>query len=133
MRFAGYSAIAALLLIALLLVGCSRSTSPTTTSPPPMGKATAGQVMVMEKEWSITLDPDTVKAGSIEFHVMNEGKYAHSMEIEGPGVEQSLPSNVDPSQSTTLTLDLKAGKYNVYCPIGGHAGNGMKATLTVME
>jgi uncharacterized cupredoxin-like copper-binding protein len=30
-----------------------------------------------------------------------------------------------------VTVDLKAGKYEFYCPVDGHKQAGMKGTLTV--
>jgi uncharacterized cupredoxin-like copper-binding protein len=42
-----------------------------------------------------------------------------------------LPENLAPGASGTLTVDLAAGTYEVYCPVGNHADEGMRVDLTV--
>jgi uncharacterized cupredoxin-like copper-binding protein len=63
--------------------------------------------------------------------VRNVGQIAHALEIEGNGVEQETEA-IQPGSSATLTVRLpKSGRYEMYCPIDGHKGKGMKGSIQV--
>jgi len=89
-------------------------------------------VQVSLVEWAIEM-PESLTAGTITFAVSNDGQRRHNLEIEGQGVEESLPNDLESGQRGILTVDLPAGEYTVYCPVGNHAGQGMELTLTVTE
>ena len=59
----------------------------------------------------------------------NASQTPHAVEIEGNGVEKK--TNTVTGGSAKLTVDLKPGKYEFYCPVDGHKAAGMKGTLTV--
>jgi uncharacterized cupredoxin-like copper-binding protein len=63
--------------------------------------------------------------------VENTGKATHSLTIEGPGGMDMTSDTVQGGRSTTMTVTLQAGRYEVYCPIGNHRAMGMSTTLTV--
>jgi plastocyanin len=65
-------------------------------------------------------DP-VIGAGEVE--LVNEGESPHTIEGEDVDVE------VDAGQTTTVTVDLPAGTYTVFCSF--HRGQGMEGTLTV--
>jgi uncharacterized cupredoxin-like copper-binding protein len=102
------------------------------TNESQQGGAVVQTVQISEKEYSLTPSSVTVsKAGTVEFHVTNDGQITHAFEIEGNGVEEET-DKIDPGQSATLKVDLsKEGSYEMYCPIDGHKGQGMKGTITV--
>ena len=80
--------------------------------------------------------PMTLKPGQTRFNISNTGKTEHNFELEGTageadGKEDKLMVNLDPGDKTHLDVDLKAGTYTVYCPVGNHAGRGMRHTVTV--
>ena len=53
------------------------------------------------------------------------------MAVEGNGLDQEI-SAINPGSSGTVKVTLpKAGTYDIYCPIGGHKGLGVKGTITV--
>lgn len=54
----------------------------------------------------------------------------HAIEIEGQGVEKS-GQTVTAGGTSTVTADLKPGKYEFYCPVDSHRADGMEGTLTV--
>jgi plastocyanin len=122
--------IAVLIGACLALAGCGgggeSSSSAKSTAPPQR------TVTLSEAEFSIT--PNTFNAGkpgTVAFKVRNTGHIAHALEIEGNGVEEETDS-IQPGQSTTLTVQLvKAGSYEMYCPIDGHEDKGMKGEITV--
>lgn len=74
--------------------------------------------------------PDTLPAGRVAFNVENGGKETHAFEIEGNGIEQKT-NELTRGNTASLEVDLKPGTYTIYCPVDGHAGKGMKKTVTV--
>ncbi|MFO8079177.1 MAG: cupredoxin domain-containing protein [Armatimonadota bacterium] len=77
--------------------------------------------------------PDTLSAGMYMFDVTNEGDLVHNVEIEGQGIEAMLDEDLQPGESGTFSAELEPGEYEVYCPVGDHAEQGMQMTLTVTE
>jgi plastocyanin len=68
-------------------------------------------------------------AGSVTIKLVNESDVPHAVEVEGNGVEEE--SETITAGETELTVDLEAGEYVFYCPVGQHRQNGMEGTLTV--
>jgi hypothetical protein len=68
----------------------------------------------------------------VHFAVTNEGSIPHAFEIKGPGIERET-RQIEPGDSATLALTLRAGSYEVYCPVGegSHKKLGMVARLVV--
>ena len=96
-------------------------------------KPVAARVVKAElREWKISLSSASVSSGQVTIEVHNSGAAAHSFEIEGNGIEQRTRP-VTPDSTVTLTLDLKPGKYDIYCPLGSglHKTMGMTASLAV--
>lgn len=91
--------------------------------------APAKMVEVKLSEYKIEM-PASAAAGSTTFTVTNTGKTVHNFEIEGNGIEKRL-GKLAAGETRTLSVELKPGKYEVYCPIPGHKMRGMKLDLTV--
>jgi hypothetical protein len=104
------------------------------------GAATAGVVAhasgskttirVSEREFKIGLSAKSAPAGVVQFQIKNTGRYAHALEIAGPGVKKRTPL-IKPGKTAALTVTLRAGSYSLWCPVPGHAAEGMKAALKV--
>jgi uncharacterized cupredoxin-like copper-binding protein len=126
----------AALMAALAVAGCgSDNSSNKTVSPGGSGaEAGAGSTKALVvKETDFKLDPKnlTVKdAGTITITVKNDGQTAHALEVEGQGTEKKT-GDIAPGDSATLTVTLKKGSYEWYCPIDGHKQLGMKGTIKV--
>jgi len=69
------------------------------------------------------------KPGAVTIDFDNPSTTPHAVEIEGEGVEEA--SDTVTSSKTSVTADLKPGKYEFYCPVGSHRQQGMEGTLTV--
>jgi plastocyanin len=68
-------------------------------------------------------------AGTVTIRLVNESDVPHAVEVEGNGVEEE--SETITGSETELSVDLEAGEYTFYCPVGQHRQNGMEGTLTV--
>jgi plastocyanin len=84
-------------------------------------------------EWKVELSETTVATGAVTFTVTNAGSIPHGLEVEGHGIEQQT-ALIQPGSSATLTLTLRPGTYEVYCPVGedSHKKLGMETHLTVV-
>ena len=106
-----------------------------------LGAATAGVVAqasttkttinVTEKEFRVTLSSHKAAAGRVRFVVRNTGRYPHALAISGTGVKLKRTALIAPGKSAVLLVDLRSGRYSLWCPVPGHAAQGMKATLTL--
>jgi plastocyanin len=70
----------------------------------------------------------SAKAGSVTLKIVNESDVPHAIEVEGNGVEEETKTVT--GGDAEVTVDLKAGEYEYYCPVGEHRKT-MKGTLTV--
>ncbi len=95
--------------------------------------ASAQGVPVALSEWKITLPKDTVKAGPVTFRVRNDGVMAHALYVRGEGVDKGT-RNVAKGESATLTVTLKPGTYDLFCPMSEetHKMAGMALKLVVL-
>jgi uncharacterized cupredoxin-like copper-binding protein len=109
----------------VLAVGVSApppTTATTTTNPGP-----GGTVQVSMFEFGFTLSPTAVPSGNVTFVIKNTGTVQHNFDIEGV----KAGPFVNPGQSATMTVNLKAGrKYTYLCDVPGHAASGMIGTFT---
>ncbi|MDQ1586067.1 MAG: hypothetical protein QOJ90_2971 [Actinomycetota bacterium] len=136
------SALRQLLVVAAitLLAGCGGSSGNSTSSVGSYGKgpsksATASaavgtQVMVEESDFALKLSPTPAKAGTYTFVAKNVGQVIHALEIEGQGAKKET-TTISAGQSASLTITLKKGTYELYCPVDRHRDKGMKVTITV--
>ena len=119
---------AAALVLTLAILGCETETDEGATEGTPPAEGAAVEVVLTE--FAIDM-PTSVPAGTVSFDIANSGEMTHNFEIEGQGVEESLDEDLDPNQAETLTVELEAGTYTIYCPIGDHRDQGMEVELQV--
>jgi uncharacterized cupredoxin-like copper-binding protein len=105
------------------------ATTTTATSTP--AAAGGGTVTLAESEFKITPKDATTKSGKVTIDVKNGGAIVHNLNVEGNGIEEKKTADLQPGSSAKLTLDLKPGKYEMYCSIDGHRASGMEGTITV--
>ncbi len=116
-----------LLLSAVLTLPCLASPYAATAEKPK-----PSTVRVSLSEWKVQLSPARVPPGPVVVEVTNAGTIPHAFELEGRGLEKSTPQ-IQPGATTRLSLDLRAGSYEAYCPVGkgSHKMLGMLNHLTV--
>jgi uncharacterized cupredoxin-like copper-binding protein len=69
------------------------------------------------------------KAGKLTIVMDNPSSVPHAVEVEGKGVEEETKTLT--GGTAKMTVDVKPGKYEFYCPVDGHRDAGMEGTLTV--
>jgi uncharacterized cupredoxin-like copper-binding protein len=128
--------------LAMIAAGCGSSSNSSTSSTgasatQPSGLASGGGQPV-----SLSADPNgalkftqtslTAKAGKVTVQMTNPSSSGveHGIAVEGNGVDQDGPI-VQPGGTSTLSVNLKPGKYDFYCPFDSHKQQGMTGTLTV--
>jgi plastocyanin len=70
----------------------------------------------------------SAKAGNVTLKLVNQSDIPHAIEVEGNGVEEETDTVT--GKNAEVTVDLKAGTYEYYCPVDDHRET-MKGTLTV--
>jgi len=73
----------------------------------------------------------SAKAGKVTIVMTNKSSLPHAVAVEGNGVDKDGPTVTGGSGTSKVTVNLKPGKYEFYCPVDGHKAAGMKGELTV--
>ncbi len=130
--------ITALLLATALLAGCGgddEEEPAATPEPPQEAPATeeggGGETVQVSSpaDGSLKFDQSelTAPAGKVTFTYSNPSQVPHAFEVEG--VEGATDTITESEAS--VTVELEAGDYVYYCPVGQHRSAGMEGTLTV--
>jgi len=134
-------ALTALLLATALVAGCGgddEEEPASTPETPQEAPATdegggGGEAVKVSSPADGALEFDqaelSAKAGKVTFTYDNPSQVPHAFEVEGNGVEEETDTITESDAS--VTVDLKPGTYEYYCPVDGHKAAGMKGTLTV--
>jgi uncharacterized cupredoxin-like copper-binding protein len=73
----------------------------------------------------------TAKAGKVTLDMANPSSTPHGIAVKGTGVKTVGPTASTQGSSSSISVKLKPGTYEFYCPVDGHEQAGMKGTLTV--
>ncbi|MEV4312564.1 cupredoxin domain-containing protein [Actinocrispum sp. NPDC049592] len=118
-------------MIAVLAAGCDTASTAPPGPQPPAGSGT--KVTAKLTDFHIELSQQSFPAGVYTFVVNNAGQATHSLEIQKEGVADYRSDNIRPGHSDELTVQLEAGTYQVWCPVGNHRSQGMNMELTVTK
>ena len=111
--------------------GSTSSTTSTTSSAASGGGGASTVKLAADPGGALKFDTTqlTAKAGKVTIQMENASQTPHAVEVEGKGVEKKTQTVTGGNAS--VTVDLKPGKYEFYCPVDGHRQAGMEGTLTV--
>jgi uncharacterized cupredoxin-like copper-binding protein len=117
----------------------SSSAAPSASAPSSAAAATTGaaapaggnSITAVETDFHIQLSSTKLKAGTYSIQVKNSGAVTHALSVDGPGVSDKSTSTIAPGASATLTVTLKAGSYDIFCPVANHKAMGMDEHVTV--
>jgi plastocyanin len=121
-------ALAGLMVVAIALVTVLAITA--------TGSAKSGQKLSLRASPSGALKYSRktlhAKPGKTTVVMTNPGSSGlkHGIEVEGHGAEKR-GKNVGPGHTSTVTIKLKVGTYQFYCPVDGHKAAGMKGKIVV--
>jgi plastocyanin len=107
------------------------ATTPAATTPAAGGGG--GETLTLSADPSqLKFDKSSLsaKSGSVTITMDNPSSLPHGVAVEGNGVSK-VGQTVTKGGKSTVTVDLKPGKYTFYCPVPGHRQAGMQGTLTV--
>jgi uncharacterized cupredoxin-like copper-binding protein len=129
--------------IALVIAGCGgASASNKVSASPPAAVKPATRAVGPGQTLHLSANPTgklafspmklSAKAGKVTLDMKNPSSSGvqHGIAIEGHGVDKD-GKIVTPGGSSTVTVTLKKGTYELYCPFDGHKAAGMTGTLTV--
>ena len=103
---------------------------------------TVNQKPVSEKAGKLEIDADpsgqlkylassaTATPGQVTISMNNKSSTPHDIAISGAGVSQ-VGKIVSGGGTSTVTANLKPGKYTFFCTVPGHRAAGMVGTITV--
>jgi uncharacterized cupredoxin-like copper-binding protein len=142
-----FTSVAALAAAGVLVAGCgsddksgnadsgSAATESSTSGTAAAGSGAGDNLTLAASEsggLSFTKKDLTAQAGKVTITMDNPSsdQMPHAIAIEGNGVDKD-GQVVQPGGKSTVSVDLKPGKYTFYCPVGQHRQAGMEGTLTV--
>ena len=122
--------IAATLLIASLLISCGGGSAENGSSAKTESPAEDGVVRVITYD-SQKFDEDMYEAseGLVKIEYVLDGFQPHTLVIEG--MEDDFKLEVGSNKTDIGEIQLKAGRYILYCDVAGHRTSGMEAKLLV--
>jgi uncharacterized cupredoxin-like copper-binding protein len=134
---------AVVLTVALVLIGCSQSSTAKSTNEPQPTSVPVTGVGVTLSEFKVELDNSQVPTGPIRFLIENRGSVTHELALEPKGAndaplaiegKEAEATDIEPGQSVTLEWTLETpGSYQLACHLPGHYEAGMVTTFQVVE
>ena len=108
------------------------STSTTTSAAVPKGKATTLKLAAVPNAIAYDTTQLSGKAGQVTIDFDNpSAAISHDVCLEGPTGAQIGCSDTISGSTTSVSENLKPGKYTFFCSVDSHRQAGMEGTLTV--
>jgi plastocyanin len=102
-------------------------------APPASGSKQPARVQVLAREFSFSLSRNGVRKGDVTIELANFGADPHNLVVKRvkDGTVIGSLGDVLGGSRAELTLNLKPGKYELYCSVANHEALGMQALLKV--
>ena len=93
---------------------------------------TPARLGVSASEYHVVLSRPSVKAGVVEIELQNAGQDPHDLRVRRVGGTHtfSIPLT-DPGKRRSISINVRPGRYRLWCSVVGHAALGMQAQLRV--
>jgi plastocyanin len=117
-------------LIALALVACGGGSKKATPAATAAGPATKLSLAADKSALKFDKTSLTAPAGKVTIVMSNPSMLSHNIAIEGNGLD-TAGQVVGNGGTSTVTANLKPGKYTFFCAVDGHRQAGMQGTLTI--
>jgi hypothetical protein len=93
---------------------------------------TAAQLGVAASEFHLVLSRPSVKAGVVEIELQNVGEDPHDLRIRRVGGTHTFKIPLTrPGDRRSVALNLRPGRYRLWCSLADHPALGMQALLRV--
>ena len=94
--------------------------------------AAPGSITIHLSEYKLDPAALNLAAGTYDVTGVNSGTISHALELTGNGIDvHTKDFAYRPGHSEGFQVTLRPGTYQFFCPIDGHRGLGMQATLVV--
>ena len=130
----------ALLVVAVAACGTGGASPAPNSAQPSLGSSAASSGSIAANATAITvrdfsLGPkDLTVQGTVQLAVTNAGPTVHNVSIrDTSGTVVGATKDLKSGQSETLSVDIPAGTYVMFCSLPGHESLGIKGTLTVTK
>jgi uncharacterized cupredoxin-like copper-binding protein len=121
-------------IVAVSAVGVGGAVTQASGKPANAGAAATTLKLKAAASGALKFDKKTLRAeaGKVTIKLRNPSSSGkpHAVEVEGKGVEKESKT-IQPGGRASLSVNLKKGRYEFYCPVDGHKAAGMKGTLIV--
>lgn len=112
-------------MLAILLLSLAACSVPGSSAAP-------GSITIHLSEYKLDPVALNLTAGTFDVTAVNSGTISHALELSGNGIDvHTKDFAYPPGHSEGFQVTLKPGTYQFFCPIDGHRGLGMQATLVV--
>jgi plastocyanin len=111
--------------------GSGGSGAAATSTPTPSSGGGHTLQLAADPNGALKFDKSTLqaKSGSVTIDFSNMSTTPHAVAVEGHGLDKD--GKIITGAKTSLTVNLKPGKYVFYCPVDGHRQAGMQGSLVV--
>ncbi|MGH9248625.1 MAG: cupredoxin domain-containing protein [Acidimicrobiales bacterium] len=117
--------------MSIVLVGCDSVTSDRAQDGGAATPTDGLTIVVVETNYELSVEPrDGLVPARYTFVVQNEGNDTHRLAIRGRGVDEQTPL-IPPGEAEEISLSLRPGEYEFWCPVSGHRDRGMLTSLLV--
>ena len=93
---------------------------------------TPARLGVQAEEFHLVLSRPSVKAGVMEIELQNTGEDPHDLRLRKIGGHHTFVVSVtQPGARRTIAINMKPGRYRLWCSVAGHRALGMQTVLRV--